>query len=105
MLQSLSMKEYPNALFKEYGLTIVDECHHISSEVFSRALFKVVTKYMLGLSATVKRKDGLTKIFKMFIGNVVFSKKRKTNINVEIRAINYKSLACAIIMIKNFCML
>ena len=40
MLQSLSMKEYNKELFKGYGLTIVDECHHISAEVFSRAFFK-----------------------------------------------------------------
>ena len=65
MLQSLSMKDYPKDMFKEYGLSIYDECHHLSAEVFSRAFFKVVTKYGLGLSATIKRKDGLTKSFKM----------------------------------------
>ena len=36
MLQSLSMKDYPSGLFSVFGLTLVDECHHISSEVFSR---------------------------------------------------------------------
>lgn len=66
MLQSLSMKEYPLSIFNHFGLSIIDEVHHISAEVFSRALFKVVTPYMLGLSATMKRKDGLTKVFKMF---------------------------------------
>ena len=47
MLQSLSMKEYPASLFDSFGLTIIDEVHHISSEVFSNALFKLVTKHML----------------------------------------------------------
>jgi len=47
MLQSLSMKEYPSSLFETFGLTIIDEVHHISSEVFSNSLFKLVTKYML----------------------------------------------------------
>jgi len=42
----------------------------LAAEVFSNALFKIVTKYMLGLSATMKRKDGLTRVFKMFIGKV-----------------------------------
>ena len=91
MLQSLSMKEYPTALFKEYGLTIVDECHHISSEVFSRALYKVVTKYMLGLSATVKRKDGLTFVIKMFLGELVCKIERKGEDKVTVRAIEYKT--------------
>jgi hypothetical protein len=49
MLQSLSMKEYPASVFESFGLTIIDEVHHISSEVFSNSLFKLVTKYMLGL--------------------------------------------------------
>jgi superfamily II DNA or RNA helicase len=61
MLQSLSMKDYPSTLFDSFGFTIIDEVHHISSEVFSCALFKLVTKYMLGLSATMNRKDGTTK--------------------------------------------
>ena len=51
-------------MFECFGLTIVDECHHISSEVFSRSLSRIVTKYTLGLSATMNRKDGLTPVFK-----------------------------------------
>merc|ERR1712166_983046 len=91
MLQSLSMKEYPQELFNEYGLTIIDECHHISSEVFRRSLFKVVSKYMLGLSATVKRKDGLTHVIKMFLGEVVCKIERKGEDKVTVKGINYIS--------------
>ena len=89
MLQSLSMKEYEQSLFNQFGFTIVDECHHISAEVFSRVLFKVVTPYALGLSATMKRKDGLTKVLKMFLGEVVYKKERKGEDNVVVKAINY----------------
>ena len=90
MLQSLSMKEYNKELFKGYGLTIVDECHHISAEVFSRAFFKVITKYTLGLSATIKRKDGLTKIIKWFLGDIVCKVERKGEDKVLVKAITYK---------------
>ena len=90
MLQSLSMKEYPASMFDSFGLTIIDEVHHISSEVFSCALFKIVTKYMLGLSATMNRKDGTTKVFKMFLGDVVYKGKRDTEFDVVVRAIDYK---------------
>ena len=90
MLQSLSMKEYPASMFDSFGLTIIDEVHHISSEVFSCALFKIVTKYMLGLSATMNRKDGTTKVFKMFLGEVVYKGKRDVEHNVIVRAIDYK---------------
>ena len=89
MLQSLSMKEYPMSLFESFGLTIIDEVHHISAEVFSRALFKVVTRNMLGLSATMKRKDGLTKVFKMFLGNIVYTKKRDRCDNVLVKVLHY----------------
>lgn len=89
MLQSIAMKDYPLSIFQQFGFTIIDECHHISAEVFSNALFKVVTKHMLGLSATMTRKDGLTKVFKMFIGNIVVKKKREGTDNVEVRALNY----------------
>ena len=91
MLQSLSMKEYPAQMFDCFGLTIIDEVHHISSEVFSRALFKLVTKYTLGLSATMNRKDGTTKVFKMFLGDVIYKATREQENTVEVRAITYKT--------------
>ena len=91
MLQSLVNKEYPSTLFDSFGLTIIDEVHHISSETFSNALFKVVTKYMLGLSATMNRKDGTTKVFKMFLGEVVHKVERKDENNVQVRAITFKT--------------
>jgi len=87
MLQSLSMKEYPSSVFDSFGLTIIDEVHHISSEVFSKSLFKLVTKYMLGLSATMNRKDGTTHVFKMFLGNVVYKGEREEDRDVIVRDI------------------
>jgi len=90
MLQSLSMKEYPASTFESFGLTIIDEVHHISSEVFSNSLFKLVTKYMLGLSATMNRKDGTTKVFKMFLGEVIFKGKRDEEREVVVHAIKYE---------------
>ncbi len=89
MLQSLSMKDYNTDIFRSFGFTIYDEVHHIGAEVFSRALFKCVSKFSLGLSATMKRKDGLTKAFKMFLGEVVVKKERKGEDNVLVKAIEY----------------
>jgi superfamily II DNA or RNA helicase len=89
MLQSLSMKEYPQSVFESFGFTIIDEVHHISSQTFSNALFKIVTKYMLGLSATMNRKDGTTRVFKMFLGDVIYKGKRDEERNVIVRGIEY----------------
>ena len=91
MLQSLMSKDYPASLFAQFGFTIVDEVHHISSQSFSNSLFKVVTKYMLGLSATMNRKDGTTNVFKMFLGDVIHKAERKTDTLVEVRALTFKT--------------
>jgi len=91
MLQSLSMKDYPDKMFESFGMTIVDECHHISSEVFSRSLTRIITKFTLGLSATMNRKDGLTDVFKMFLGEVVYAVEREKEDNVLVKSIKYIS--------------
>lgn len=91
MLQSLSMKDYPPDLFSSFGLTIVDEVHHISSEVFSNALFKIKTKYMLGLTATLKRKDGTTPVIEMFLGDVLYRGKRAEQMDVLVLGVQYRS--------------
>jgi superfamily II DNA or RNA helicase len=91
MLQSLSMKDYPDKMFDGFGLTIVDEVHHIAAEVFVRSLFKIVTPYMLGLSATMNRKDGLTKVFKLFLGDVIYKEKANLEHNVLVKAIEFRA--------------
>ncbi len=89
MLQSLSMKKYDKNIFQTFGFTIYDEVHHVSAEVFSRALLKIVTRYSLGLSATMNRKDGLTKVIKMFLGEVAYKLERQNTHNVVVKAIKY----------------
>lgn len=90
-LQSLSMKDYDYAVFDSFGIVIVDEVHHIASEVFSRALTKVNFKYTLGLSATINRKDGLTRVFKWFLGDIVYKGKKRSDGEVDVQQIYYYS--------------
>jgi superfamily II DNA or RNA helicase len=91
MVQTLYDKEYPPEAFSSFGLTIIDEVHRIGSEQFSKTLFKTITPYMLGISATVERKDKLTKILYMFIGEVIYSIKRSGEDSVNVRGIQYIS--------------
>jgi len=72
MLQTLSMKELNVDVFASIGLVIVDECHHIASEVFVQALPKVTSRYMLGLSATPDRKDRLMFAIHWFLGPLLY---------------------------------
>jgi len=89
MLQSLSMKDYPQEIFRDFGFSIYDEVHHLGAEVFSRAFYKLTTEYSLGLSATMKRKDGLSKVLNWFLGNIVCKIERKGEDNVLVKVIRY----------------
>ena len=74
MLQTLYDRDFPENAFDDFGLTIIDETHRIGSCQFSKALLRIQTPYMLGVTATLDRKDGLTKVLHMFIGPLVYSK-------------------------------
>ena len=76
MIQSLSDprkdKDYPENLFESFGLVIADECHHLAARQFCRSLAKYPFKYTLGLSATPDRADGLARVFKHYLGDIVY---------------------------------
>jgi len=76
MIQSLSDprkdKDYPANLFESFGLVIADECHHLAARQFCRSLAKYPFKYTLGLSATPDRADGLQRVFKHYLGDIVY---------------------------------
>ena len=92
MLQSISMKSYEMSVFADFGFCIIDECHHLGAQVFSRSLPKIGCKYMCGLSATPKRKDGLTKVFQWYLGPIVYQiKKREDSQKVLVELIEYNS--------------
>lgn len=89
MIQTMYDRDYPPNTFSSFGLTIIDEVHRIGSEEFSKTLLKVVTPFMLGISATVERKDGLSELIYMFIGDKIYSETRKEKDGVEVRVIQY----------------
>lgn len=81
-LQSLAMRQYDESIFKLFGFVVLDECHHCGAEVFSRALARINAPITLGLSATVKRSDGLSKVFEWHIGKPVFTIKKRSDASV-----------------------
>ena len=92
MIQTLVQRDFQQDLFKQFGFTIFDECHHLGAANFSRSLLKVQTKSMLGLSATPVRDDGLTKVFEWFLGKPVYwEKTREPDPHVEVRCIQFKT--------------
>jgi len=73
MLQSL--KNRPE-LIEDYSQIIVDEAHHIPAVSFEVPLKKFRGKYVVGLSATPKRQDGMHPIMSMQCGDIVHEIKR-----------------------------
>jgi superfamily II DNA or RNA helicase/very-short-patch-repair endonuclease len=69
-IQSLIPKGVASDFVGEYGHVIVDECHHISARSFEQVVRRAKAKCLLGLSATVTRKDGHHPIVLMQCGPV-----------------------------------
>ena len=90
MLQTLSMKELNDNLFAPIGLVIVDECHHIASEVFVQALPKVTSRYMLGLSATPDRKDKLMFAIHWFLGPLLYKSDTGDSVDTQVKVEMYE---------------
>jgi superfamily II DNA or RNA helicase len=98
MIQSVCKKEYKDALFDQFGLVISDEAHRTGAKEFCKALRRSASYYTLGLTATPNRKDGLSKVFKWYLGNVLDMKDMQDMFNkytyeVTVRAIHYESKA------------
>lgn len=70
VMQSLSKQGEVNALVENYGHVIIDECHHIGAASFDAILKRAKAKYVLGLTATPIRRDGLQPIIFMQCGPI-----------------------------------
>jgi superfamily II DNA or RNA helicase/very-short-patch-repair endonuclease len=70
VIQSLVRKGVVDDRVADYGHLIVDECHHLSAQSFEQAARQAKARFVLGLSATVARKDGHHPIIFMQCGPV-----------------------------------
>jgi superfamily II DNA or RNA helicase len=77
IIQSLCRKRIVDDIVTEYGHLIVDECHHIPAISFEQVARKCKAKFVLGLSATITRKDGHHPIIFMQCGPVRFQVRAK----------------------------
>lgn len=77
MVGSLYKKGDLHPRLKEYGMVLIDECHHCASDIFTRILREVEAAYVYGFSATTFRADGLEKINEMYLGPVRFEYSAK----------------------------
>jgi superfamily II DNA or RNA helicase len=70
LIQSLVRRGEVSDLVADYGHLIIDECHHLSAASFELVARRAKARYVLGLSATVSRKDGHHPIIFMQCGPV-----------------------------------
>jgi superfamily II DNA or RNA helicase/very-short-patch-repair endonuclease len=70
LIQSMVRKGVVNDLVGDYGHLIVDECHHLPASSFEQVARRSKAKFVLGLSATVTRKDGHHPIITMQCGPI-----------------------------------
>jgi superfamily II DNA or RNA helicase len=70
MAGSLCRKGEYHAFLNDYGMIIVDECHHAASETIADILKEIKARYVYGVTATPNRGDGLEKINYMLLGPI-----------------------------------
>lgn len=77
MAGSLCKKGEFHPRLREYGMVLVDECHHSASDTLRSVLQEVPARYVYGVTATPFRGDGLEKINEMLLGPVRFQYSAK----------------------------
>lgn len=83
MAGSLRKKGEWHPLLDQYGMVLVDECHHAASDTIREILQKVPAKYVYGVTATPKRADGLEKINDMLLGPIRYSYSAKEKVKAQ----------------------
>jgi superfamily II DNA or RNA helicase len=73
MIQSLVRRDEIDDIVARYGHVIVDECHHVPAVSFERVMREVKARYITGLTATPRRRDGHQPILQLQLGPARFS--------------------------------
>ena len=81
-----SLKNNPD-IINDYSFVIVDECHHIPAVTFEQIVKQFYGKYILGLSATPNRKDGLEPILFQQLGKIAYKYKKKKTFNNKLEIV------------------
>lgn len=83
VMQSLSRDGEVDECMKNYGMVVVDECHHVSAFSFELILKNIPAKYVYGLTATPTRKDGHHPIIAMQCGPIRFRDDAKKQAEIR----------------------
>ena len=71
MIHSLCKDKYPEEFKKYFGLVIFDETHRLGAHYFSEVAGMFPARYRFGATATLRRQDGLDRVFYDHLGTRV----------------------------------
>ena len=77
-----------NDIVNNYGMIIIDECHHIAAYTYENAINAFNSKYVYGVSATPEKENGHTPIIEMQCGDIrykVNAKEFNKNLNLAMK--------------------
>lgn len=81
IIQSCVSEGEVKSFVRNYGMVIVDECHHVSAFSFEKVLKHCNARYVYGLTATPIRKDGHQPIIFMECGPIRYMADAKAQIS------------------------
>lgn len=64
----VNVPKLPRSMYKRFGCVVVDEVHTVCTSQFSKALFYLTPSYLIGLSATPFRSDGMDRLLELYLG-------------------------------------
>lgn len=84
IINAINITKKPRSFFKDYGLVVCDEVHLIMAESLSNSLLYLEPRYLIGLSATPYRTDGLDPLLNFYFGDkkIVRELKREHTVYV-----------------------
>lgn len=94
--QTLSRRDL-SEIKNNFGLIIIDECHHVPAKTLSKVVKQFSTTYALGLTATAYRRDKLEKLMHFYISSTVIKAKsslknrKSTEVKVKTKLITKKT--------------
>lgn len=83
-----SLVKYIPLINREFGLLAIDEMHHVSSPTFSKVVDALFSRYKIGLSGTIERKDQKHVVFKDYFGYKIYKPDKENTMTPRVDVIH-----------------
>lgn len=96
-VQTLYRRQFPTEFWRQFGCTILDECHHGPAKSFEAVISKVTSRYLFGFSASKTRADKMQPLVRYYFGPVIHDQAFAAPMPVTVEKIKTKFRADAAI--------